>query len=51
MDTRRNVRLNNGIAMPRLGLGVFKAKSGDETRYAVREAIDAGYRAIDTASF
>lgn len=51
MDTEKEVQLNNGVMMPRLGLGVFKAESGDETKNAVRMAIDAGYRAIDTASF
>lgn len=39
--------LNNGIGMPVLGLGVFK--SGAETYNAVRCALDAGYRHIDTA--
>ncbi|MBD3317097.1 MAG: aldo/keto reductase [Chitinivibrionales bacterium] len=41
--------LNNGVEMPRLGLGVFKAEYGEETRRAVRWALEAGYRHIDTA--
>jgi diketogulonate reductase-like aldo/keto reductase len=40
--------LNNGIKMPWLGLGVYK--SGAATYDAVRSALDAGYRRIDTAS-
>ncbi|HSF84411.1 MAG TPA: aldo/keto reductase [Acidimicrobiia bacterium] len=44
------VTLNDGIEMPRLGLGVFKSEPGAETENAVRWAIEAGYRHIDTAS-
>ncbi|WJH33620.1 aldo/keto reductase [Paenibacillus sp. CC-CFT747] len=42
--------LNNGVAMPRLGLGVWQVKDGDEVIQAVRHAIEAGYRAVDTAA-
>jgi len=41
--------LNNGLEMPALGLGVFQTPPG-ETRDAVRAALDAGYRHIDTAA-
>ena len=41
--------LNNGVTMPALGLGVFQTPP-DETREAVRAALDAGYRHIDTAA-
>jgi diketogulonate reductase-like aldo/keto reductase len=41
--------LNSGIEMPALGLGVFQTPP-DETRDAVRSALDAGYRLIDTAA-
>ncbi|WP_426333966.1 aldo/keto reductase [Paenibacillus silvae] len=41
--------LNNGVKMPWLGFGVFKVKDGDEVVNAVRTAIEAGYRSIDTA--
>jgi diketogulonate reductase-like aldo/keto reductase len=43
------VTLNNGLEMPALGLGVFQTPP-DETRDAVRSALDAGYRHIDTAA-
>jgi diketogulonate reductase-like aldo/keto reductase len=42
--------LLNGIEMPRLGLGVWRAKDGQETESAVLAALKAGYRSIDTAS-
>lgn len=41
--------LNNGVEMPWLGLGVWKAREGNET-LAVRSAIEAGYRSVDTAT-
>lgn len=40
--------LNNGVKIPQLGLGVWKA-SDDEAEFAVTCAIDNGYRLIDTA--
>jgi len=43
------LELNNGLTMPALGLGVFQTPP-DETRDAVRAALDAGYRHIDTAA-
>lgn len=43
------VTLNDGNTMPQIGLGVWQAKDGDETRQAVRVAIESGYRLIDTA--
>ena len=41
--------LNNGVELPALGLGVFQTPAG-ETRDAVRAALDAGHRHIDTAA-
>jgi diketogulonate reductase-like aldo/keto reductase len=43
-------KLNNGLEMPWLGFGVFLMEPGDETEVAVRRALDAGYRSIDTAA-
>src|SRR3954462_847099 len=47
--TVMNFNLNDGIAMPALGLGVFQTPP-DETRAAVASALAAGYRHIDTAA-
>lgn len=44
-----DLTLNNGVTLPALGLGVFQTPP-DETRDAVRAALDAGYRHIDTAA-
>lgn len=45
------VTLNNGVKMPWLGLGVYKAQAGEEVEQAIRFAFEAGYRHIDTAAF
>lgn len=42
------VTLNNGIKMPQLGYGVYQVDSGECER-CVRDAIEIGYRSIDTA--
>lgn len=44
------VTLNNGVEMPLFGLGVFRTEVGAETENAVRWALEAGYRAVDTAA-
>ena len=49
MSVQSTVRLNNGVEIPRIGLGVYQAAHGEETQHAVRAALDAGYRHIDTA--
>ena len=43
------IRLNSGHHSPQLGFGVFKV-SPDQTRDVVVQALDAGYRLIDTAA-
>ena len=45
----QRVTLNNGIALPALGLGVFQSPPA-ETVGAVESAIHTGYRLIDTAA-
>ena len=40
--------LNNGVKMPILGFGVYQIPP-EETKQAVLDAIDMGYRSIDTA--
>ncbi|MDQ0297673.1 diketogulonate reductase-like aldo/keto reductase [Salibacterium salarium] len=44
-------KLANGVEMPWVGLGVFQAEAGNEVKRAVKSALEAGYRSIDTASF
>jgi len=41
--------LNNGVTVPQLGFGVYKVDAADTER-VVSEALEAGYRHIDTAS-
>lgn len=44
------VRLANGVEMPQLGFGTWKAEDGQECYEAVLTALKLGYRHIDTAS-
>ena len=46
-----NVKFNNGIEMPILGLGLYKITDKKEVENAVKWAIEAGYRKFDTAQF
>ncbi len=46
----QTVKLNNGIEMPLLGFGVFQMSDPAECERAVIDAIDTGYRLIDTAA-
>lgn len=46
----KNVKLNNGVEMPILGYGVYQVTDLKECERSVIEAIEAGYRSIDTAS-
>lgn len=43
--------LSNGVKMPWVGLGVHRAGSGDEVVNAMKCALQAGYRSIDTATY
>lgn len=45
-----NVRLANGVMMPAVGFGTYKAPDDKEGERAVTEAIGCGYRLIDTAA-
>lgn len=42
------ITLNNGVEMPRFGYGTYKLTEGAEN--GIRWALEAGYRAVDTAS-
>lgn len=44
-----HVTLNNGVQMPKVGFGVFQVDDLAACEQAVAEAIEAGYRHIDTA--
>ncbi|EML2245812.1 TPA: aldo/keto reductase [Klebsiella aerogenes] len=46
----QTVQLNNGITMPKLGFGVFQMADAAECERAVVDAIETGYRLIDTAA-
>lgn len=44
------ITLNNGVQIPAIGFGTYKAVKGD-TSEVIRKAIRCGYRYLDTASF
>lgn len=46
----QTVTLNNGITMPLLGFGVFQMTAPAECERAVLDALETGYRLIDTAA-
>ena len=46
----RDILLNNGIEIPQLGLGVFQVDDLAICEKAVSEALELGYRLIDTAA-
>ena len=48
--TMETVKLNNGIEMPVLGFGVFQVTDLNQCEQGVYDAIQAGYRLIDTAA-
>ena len=44
------ITLNNGVKLPAIGYGVFRMKDPAECEEAVVQAIQSGYRLIDTAA-
>lgn len=44
------ITLNNGIKMPMEGFGVFQVADPSQCEQAVTDAIQSGYRLIDTAA-
>lgn len=50
MSAIPSVTLNNGVKMPILGFGVFQMHDAEECERSVYEAIQTGYRLIDTAA-
>jgi len=51
MDIPKNIKLANGVNIPLLGFGTFQIPEGKATYEAVTNALEAGYRHIDTAEF
>ena len=49
MSTIPSILLNSGTSIPQLGFGVFQVEPG-ETKRVVLEALEVGYRHIDTAA-
>lgn len=49
-DINGCAELSNKVKMPYLGLGVYLAREGEEVVNAVKCALEAGYRHIDTAT-
>ncbi len=45
------VKLNNGVEMPCIGLGVFRIEDNNEAERVVKTALNVGYRHIDTAMY
>ncbi|MCL1794610.1 MAG: aldo/keto reductase [Oscillospiraceae bacterium] len=50
MNLSSTLKLNNGVEIPVLGLGTYQIGDESATYEAVRYALDAGYRHIDTAA-
>jgi 2,5-diketo-D-gluconate reductase A len=50
MSAIPSVTLNNGVQMPILGFGVFQIPDAGECERSVVDAIQTGYRLIDTAA-
>ena len=49
MNAVPTLTLNNGVEIPQLGLGTARVDD-EETRRIVREALEVGYRFVDTAA-
>jgi diketogulonate reductase-like aldo/keto reductase len=46
----KNIKLNNGVEMPILGFGVYQVTDAEECERSVLDALESGYRLIDTAA-
>lgn len=49
IEKNKDVVLNNGVEIPRIGLGTYQLK-GKELEKAIMTALEAGYRHFDTAT-
>src|SRR3954466_1420219 len=50
MTKAPEVTLHNGLKMPLLGFGVYQISDPDQCEQAVLDALEVGYRLIDTAA-
>ena len=50
ISSQTEIKLHNGILMPRIGLGVYDPSFSDEVYGAVKLAFELGYRLVDTAA-
>ena len=50
LTLKSQAKLNNGVEIPRLGIGVYQSPPGRTTQHAIKYALSIGYRHIDTAS-
>ncbi len=50
MQNTPYVTLNNGVKMPMIGFGVFQVPELKQAQQAVSDALEVGYRMIDTAA-
>lgn len=50
MKNVKKVKLNNGVEMPMEGFGVFQIPDAAQCEQSVTDALNAGYRLIDTAA-
>jgi len=51
LDFGSRIKLNNGVRIPVLGLGVYLSPPGRVTQHSVDYALKSGYRLVDTAHF
>lgn len=49
LNDMKEVRLNNGVMMPAIGFGVYQVPASESER-VVSDALEVGYRMIDTAA-
>ena len=50
MSLTETYELSNGVKIPKIGFGTWQSESGEEAYNAVKWALAAGYRHIDTAA-
>lgn len=50
MNDIPTTKLNNDVEMPTLGLGVFQIPDSNQAKQAITDALNNGYRLIDTAA-